>query len=159
MKLTLTSTGFDVGYADRGSWHLMPIPRDVLGSTGKILEELLEYEDACAQNLFLLRAFELADMIGALAAYLWTRQVPFDLAQPSEQASQRVRLLTGLGFSRSVRQLFPSLEVCQDVEHIQILAETLLILIFKEGESIGLRISDLLAQAQLRAAIAQNQLP
>lgn len=159
MKLTLTRTGFDVGLGARTGWHLIPITRAQIGTVGKIEEELLEYEDACTQNLFLLRAFELSDMVGAVAAFLWARQIPFDLAQPSERAKTRAHLLQLLDFPMAIRQVLPHLEVAQDHERLQVLAETLLILLFRESELIGLKISDLLAQAQLRSAIAINKAP
>lgn len=164
MKLRLTRTGFDVGYGLRTGWHIQDLgPKGTLGEVSKIEEELLEYEDACAQNLFLLRAFELSDLIGALAAFLWQRNIPFDLAQPSERASKGAYLLSSLDFPSAVRQVLPLMKGYSDPEHLQdhlnhlqSLAETILILIFREAGTLGLRIPELLAQAQLRSAIAIN---
>jgi len=154
--MKLTKTGFDVGYGNRKGWHLQVIPKGDLGSLTKIQEEFLEYVDACDQGLFLCQAFELSDMVGALAAYLWARKIPFDIAQPSEQATTRALLLRPLSFARAIHEVLPSLETPQ-LDRVQYLAETILILIFSESTRLGLPIKQLLAQAQMRSAIAQNE--
>ena len=51
-------------------YHLVTIPKGVIGESSKILEELLELQDAEAQEAKIMALVELSDMIGAVEHYL-----------------------------------------------------------------------------------------
>lgn len=51
-------------------YHLVAIPRGVLGELSKIREELDELEDAMAQGSRVMAAVELSDMMGAVQAFM-----------------------------------------------------------------------------------------
>jgi hypothetical protein len=51
-------------------YHLTEIPKGVIGESSKILEELLELQDAEAQDAKVMALVELSDMIGAVDHYL-----------------------------------------------------------------------------------------
>lgn len=51
-------------------YHLMDIERGVLGEPSKILEEVYEFLDATQQGVDIMALVELADMQGAIDAYL-----------------------------------------------------------------------------------------
>lgn len=51
-------------------YHLKHIEKGVLGEPSKIVEELNEFIDAVDQNVSIMALVELADMIGAVEAYL-----------------------------------------------------------------------------------------
>ncbi len=51
-------------------YHLRAIPRGELGKISKIKEELLELEDAVAQESKIMALVELSDLIGAIEHYL-----------------------------------------------------------------------------------------
>lgn len=51
-------------------YHLVAIPRGVLGELSKVREELDELEDAMAQGSRIMAAVELSDMVGALQAFM-----------------------------------------------------------------------------------------
>ena len=51
-------------------YHLTNIPKGVLGESSKILEELLELQDAEAQQARVMALVELSDLIGAIEHYL-----------------------------------------------------------------------------------------
>lgn len=51
-------------------YHVHEIPRGVLGESSKILEEVLELQDAESQNASIMALVELSDMIGAVEHYL-----------------------------------------------------------------------------------------
>jgi hypothetical protein len=51
-------------------YHLKAIPRGEVGELSKIYEEILEALDADAQGSSVMTLVELADMVGALKAYL-----------------------------------------------------------------------------------------
>lgn len=62
--LDLLSTVENPGY------HLKAIPRGEVGELSKVYEEVLEALDAEAQGCDIMALVELADMIGAIKAYL-----------------------------------------------------------------------------------------
>lgn len=51
-------------------YHLKVIPKGELGEISKIIEEVLELEDARDQNAKIMILAELADIYGAIRAYL-----------------------------------------------------------------------------------------
>jgi hypothetical protein len=51
-------------------YHLKKIPRGEVGELSKVYEEILEALDADAQGSTVMALVELADMVGALKAYL-----------------------------------------------------------------------------------------
>lgn len=60
----------DLAAVDNPGYHVRRIPRGVVGEVSKILEEALEAVDADAQNADVMVLVELADLIGAIKAYL-----------------------------------------------------------------------------------------
>lgn len=52
------------------SYHLQPIPRGEFGESSKVLEEVLELQDAEAQGARVMALNELADIVGAVEGYL-----------------------------------------------------------------------------------------
>jgi hypothetical protein len=56
-------------------YHLVAIPRGVLGELSKIREELDELEDAMAQGSLIMASVELSDMVGAIQAFM-ARHLP-----------------------------------------------------------------------------------
>lgn len=53
-----------------GGYHLALIPKGKLGEASKILEEMAEFKDACAQHCNVMAIQELSDVIGAIEAYV-----------------------------------------------------------------------------------------
>lgn len=51
-------------------YHLTPIDKGVLGQPSKVAEECAEFIDACDQNCQVMALVELADLYGAMRAYL-----------------------------------------------------------------------------------------
>lgn len=51
-------------------YHLSEIPKGILGESSKILEEVLELQDAEAQECKIMAQVELADLMGAITLYL-----------------------------------------------------------------------------------------
>lgn len=51
-------------------YHMTKINKGVLGETSKIREELEELEDAMAQGVKIMAAVEVADLIGAIEAFI-----------------------------------------------------------------------------------------
>lgn len=51
-------------------YHIHPIPKGVLGESSKILEEILELQDAENQNCRIMALVELSDLYGAILKYL-----------------------------------------------------------------------------------------
>lgn len=51
-------------------YHSINIPKGVLGETSKIEEEFKEFQDALSQNAVLMSLCELADLMGAIKAWL-----------------------------------------------------------------------------------------
>jgi len=56
-------------------YHLAKIPRGELGEISKIQEELLELQNAMAQGSRIMAVVELADLIGAVRAFM-SRHLP-----------------------------------------------------------------------------------
>jgi hypothetical protein len=54
-------------------YHLRHIRKGKLGELSKVEEELLELKDALAQGVRIMALVELADMYGALKAYVQTQ--------------------------------------------------------------------------------------
>lgn len=52
------------------TYHVAKIPRGVFGDSSKILEEVLELQDAEAQGVTIMALCELSDIIGAVEGYL-----------------------------------------------------------------------------------------
>lgn len=53
-------------------YHLKKIPKGKIGESSKILEEILELQDAEQQNSEVMALVELSDLVGAINAYLKT---------------------------------------------------------------------------------------
>jgi hypothetical protein len=51
-------------------YHLTTIPKGEVGESSKILEEILELQDAEAQECKVMALVELSDLMGAIALYL-----------------------------------------------------------------------------------------
>jgi len=51
-------------------YHLYNIPKGEMGSSTKITEEYMEFEDAVRQGNVLMSLQELSDMIGAIEAFV-----------------------------------------------------------------------------------------
>jgi phosphoribosyl-ATP pyrophosphohydrolase len=51
-------------------YHLADIPKGVYGEASKITEEAAEFADAVAQGVSVMALVELADLMGAVEAYL-----------------------------------------------------------------------------------------
>lgn len=51
-------------------YHLTDIPRGEYGEVSKILEEVLELQDAAEQGVKIMELCELSDIIGAITAYI-----------------------------------------------------------------------------------------
>lgn len=51
-------------------YHVKGIPKGILGEPSKVLEECLEFIDACEQGVDVLALCELADIYGAIEFYL-----------------------------------------------------------------------------------------
>ena len=51
-------------------YHITKIPKGVLGESSKILEEVLELQDAELQNSRIMSLVELSDLHGAILKYL-----------------------------------------------------------------------------------------
>lgn len=58
--LTVTNPGY----------HLSEIPKGIVGESSKILEEVLELQDAELQNARIMALVELSDLIGAVEHFL-----------------------------------------------------------------------------------------
>ncbi len=54
----------------RPGYHLTEIPKGVIGESSKLLEEVLELQDAEAQNAKVMALVELSDLVGATEHYL-----------------------------------------------------------------------------------------
>ncbi len=52
------------------SYHLKEIPKGVYGESSKILEEVLELQDAEAQDAKIMALAELSDILGAIDGYI-----------------------------------------------------------------------------------------
>ena len=51
-------------------YHLVDIPRGEIGESSKILEEVLELQDAENQEAKIMQLVELSDIIGSIALYM-----------------------------------------------------------------------------------------
>jgi phosphoribosyl-ATP pyrophosphohydrolase len=51
-------------------YHSVEIPKGILGEPSKILEETLEFIDACKQDASIMGLVELSDLYGSIRAYL-----------------------------------------------------------------------------------------
>lgn len=51
-------------------YHIQDIPKGTLGTASKIMEEALEFQDAIDQGCRVMAIQELADLYGAMDAYL-----------------------------------------------------------------------------------------
>ena len=74
-------SGSDYGY------HVAKIPRGVYGEVSKIVEEVLELQDAEAQGVRIMTLVELSDLIGAIVGHLekhWPELSLTDLIKMSE---------------------------------------------------------------------------
>jgi hypothetical protein len=61
-------------------YHLTEIKKGVLGQSSKILEEILELQDAERQGCRVMALVELSDMVGAIQAYLDNKYPDMNLA-------------------------------------------------------------------------------
>jgi len=55
---------------EKPGYHLTDIPKGEIGESSKILEEVLELQDAEAQEAKIMALVELSDLMGAIALYL-----------------------------------------------------------------------------------------
>lgn len=62
------------------TYHVTDIPRGEFGEVSKIVEEVLELQDAEEQGAKLMALNELADIIGAVEGYLVKHHPSFTLA-------------------------------------------------------------------------------
>ena len=51
-------------------YHLREIPKGIVGESSKILEEVLELQDAETQHADIMALVELSDLVGAIEHYL-----------------------------------------------------------------------------------------
>jgi phosphoribosyl-ATP pyrophosphohydrolase len=51
-------------------YHSVDIPRGIIGEPSKILEETLEFVDACKQDAHIMALVELSDLYGSIQQYL-----------------------------------------------------------------------------------------
>lgn len=72
--MTATELAQVIGHLDPmvedPGYHLTPIAKGVLGEPSKIIEEAAEFADAVAQGAKIMGLIELADLLGAIKAYL-----------------------------------------------------------------------------------------
>lgn len=62
------------------TYHIIDIPRGEFGEVSKIVEEVLELQDAEGQGAKLMALNELADIVGAVEGYLLKYYPSFTLA-------------------------------------------------------------------------------
>jgi hypothetical protein len=55
---------------EKPGYHLTNIPKGEIGESSKILEEILELQDAETQECKIMALVELSDLMGAIALYL-----------------------------------------------------------------------------------------
>lgn len=60
-------------YVDNPGYHLCEIPKGKVGESSKILEEVLELQDAELQSNRIMQLNELSDIYGAIESYLEKR--------------------------------------------------------------------------------------
>jgi hypothetical protein len=51
-------------------YHLREIPKGIIGESSKLLEEILELQDAELQDASIMALVELSDLVGAIQHYL-----------------------------------------------------------------------------------------
>lgn len=56
--------------SNKPGYHINKIPKGTLGESSKILEEVLELQDAEEQDCKIMQLVELSDLIGAIEEYL-----------------------------------------------------------------------------------------
>jgi len=56
--------------APKPGYHLREIPKGQVGESSKIMEEVLELQDAEAQGCKVMALVELSDLVGTIALYL-----------------------------------------------------------------------------------------
>lgn len=59
--------------AEKPGYHLSEIPKGTIGESSKILEEVLELQDAERQGAAVMALVELSDLVGAIELYLCNR--------------------------------------------------------------------------------------
>jgi hypothetical protein len=67
---TQTTSAIPLPVDDAGGYHVNKIPKGSYGQSTKIMEEVLELQDAEAQNAKIMALHELSDIIGAVHGYL-----------------------------------------------------------------------------------------
>jgi phosphoribosyl-ATP pyrophosphohydrolase len=65
--------------SDQAGYHVTSIEKGILGTSSKILEEVQELIDAELQECRLMALLELADILGAIDAYLAQQAPSFNL--------------------------------------------------------------------------------
>lgn len=68
--ITLEEEMTDAGKASTPGYHLTEIPRGVYGESSKLMEEVLEIQDAEQQGAKLMVLIEMSDLVGAIKGYL-----------------------------------------------------------------------------------------
>lgn len=76
------------------TYHLTEIPRGVFGDVSKIVEEVLELQDAEEQGAKLMALNELADIVGAVEGYLLKHHPSFTLADIIQMKDLTARAFT-----------------------------------------------------------------
>lgn len=64
------SSAPDLAGIEMAGYHTQDIPKGKVGLSSKIMEELLELQDAESQSCRIMQLLELSDIYGALEAYL-----------------------------------------------------------------------------------------
>jgi len=72
-------------------YHLREIPRGVVGEASKVLEEALEFSDACEQGCDVMGLVELSDLVGSVKAWLASRHPTVKLADLERMADITAR--------------------------------------------------------------------
>lgn len=70
----------------RQGYHVNPIPKGVLGQASKIVEEVMELQDAEQQGCRIMQLVELSDAVGAIEAYLEANHAGYKLADLLDMA-------------------------------------------------------------------------
>lgn len=60
--------------AENPGYHLVEIPKGTIGESSKILEEVLELQDAERQGATVMALVELSDLVGSIELYLRKHQ-------------------------------------------------------------------------------------
>mgnify|MGYP006355009995 FL=1 len=145
MALTITETGFDMGLGEHRSWHLDEHVHVAFGTLAKLREEVMEYQEACRQQLPMAALFEFSDIIGALAGHLRSVGVTsIDMPGPADTGAAGV----WTGFYLYAELARP--------EEWPKLARWLLSAIGRAAAVYNMTLEDLLRQAQLRSAVLLN---